>query len=53
MPKGQGIYRDEEPLADEQKKGGRPGPTDQGREGGMATRELAPDVAEPGAEPTA
>jgi hypothetical protein len=27
-------------------KGGRPGPTDQGREGGMATREVAPDLAE-------
>lgn len=28
-------------------KGGRPGPTDQGREGGMATRESAPDLTEP------
>ncbi|MFD3743344.1 APC family permease [Nocardia sp. NPDC058633] len=27
-------------------KGGRPGPTDQGKEGGMATRELAADIAE-------
>lgn len=25
-------------------KGGRPGPTDQGRDGGMATREIAPEV---------
>ncbi|MFC9659448.1 hypothetical protein ACFVJ5_04360 [Nocardia sp. NPDC127606] len=27
-------------------KGGRPGPSDQGRDGGMATRELAPEIAE-------
>ncbi len=27
-------------------KGGHPGPTDQGKDGGMATRELAPDLAE-------
>ncbi|MET4050219.1 MULTISPECIES: hypothetical protein [unclassified Rhodococcus (in: high G+C Gram-positive bacteria)] len=27
-------------------KGGRPGPTDEGKTGGMATREAAPDVAE-------
>ncbi len=27
-------------------KGGRPGPTDQGKNGGMATREVAPDIAE-------
>ncbi|MFI1235619.1 hypothetical protein [Nocardia salmonicida] len=27
-------------------KGGRPGPTDQGKDGGMATRELAPEIAE-------
>jgi hypothetical protein len=50
MPKGQGIYEDE---PDESKKGGRPGPKDEGREGGMATREKAPDVAETGGEPTA
>jgi hypothetical protein len=50
MPKGQGIYDDEN--ADE-KKGGRPGPSDHGNEGGMATRENAPDVAEGGQEPTA
>jgi hypothetical protein len=49
MPRGKGIYDDED--ADEP-KGGRPGPTDQGREGGMATRENAPDVAETGEEPT-
>ncbi|HET6737067.1 hypothetical protein, partial [Mycobacterium sp.] len=41
MPRGKGIYDDEE-----EPKGGRPGPTDQGREGGMATRENAPDVAD-------
>lgn len=49
MTRGRGIYDDEN--ADE-KKGGRPGPTDQGHEGGMATRENAPDVAETDAEPT-
>ncbi|WP_280339628.1 hypothetical protein [Nocardia neocaledoniensis] len=32
-------------------KGDRPGPTDQGKDGGMATRELAPETAEtPGAQ---
>lgn len=44
MPRGQGIYDDE--LADEP-KGGRPGPTDEGKEGGMATREVAPEVTTP------
>ncbi|ADT97100.1 hypothetical protein [Mycolicibacterium gilvum] len=29
-----------------------PGPADHGREGGMATREVAPDVAEPGEDRT-
>jgi hypothetical protein len=48
MPRGKGIYDDED--ADE---GGRPGPTDEGREGGMATRENTPDVAETNEEPTA
>jgi hypothetical protein len=28
-----------------------PGPTDHGRDGGMATREVAPDVAENAEEP--
>jgi hypothetical protein len=42
MPRGKGIYDDE----DEEPKGRRPGPTDEGREGGMATREAAPDVAD-------
>ena len=50
MPKGKGIYEDDE---SDDKKGGRPGPRDEGREGGMATRENAPDVAETGSEPTA
>jgi hypothetical protein len=50
MPRGKGIYDDKD--ADEP-KGGRPGPTEEGREGGMATRENAPDVAETGQEPTA
>ena len=45
MTRGQGIYDDE--SADEP-KGGRPGPKDEGREGGMATRENTPDVAEGG-----
>jgi hypothetical protein len=49
MTRGRGIYDDE--TADEP-KGGRPGPKDEGREGGMATRENTPDVAEPDQEPT-
>jgi hypothetical protein len=49
MTVGKGIYDDE--TADEP-KGGRPGPADEGRDGGMATREKAPDVAEPDHEPT-
>jgi hypothetical protein len=28
-------------------EGGRPGPEDHGREGGMATREIAPELTEP------
>lgn len=31
-------------------KGGRPGPVDHGREGGMATRENAPELSDPGRE---
>ena len=50
MTRGQGIYDDE--SADEP-KGGRPGPKDEGRDVGMATRENAPDVAETDEEPTA
>lgn len=41
MPRGRGIYDEEH--ADEP-KGGRPGPKDEGKEGGMATREVAPEV---------
>lgn len=29
---------------DDEPKGGRPGPTDQGHEGGMATREVEADL---------
>ncbi|MGV0790501.1 hypothetical protein [Mycolicibacterium sp. XJ1819] len=50
MPRGKAIY-DNEGESDADKP--RPGPTDQGRDGGMATRENAPDVAEPTEEPTA
>jgi hypothetical protein len=50
MPRGKGIYDDEDTDGP---KGGRPGPTDEGREGGMAKREIAPDVAETNEEPTA
>jgi hypothetical protein len=50
MTVGKGIYDDE---TDDEKKGGRPGPSDSGHDGGMATRENAPDVAEGGQEPTA
>ena len=50
MPRGKGIYDDE--GADEP-KGGRRGPTDEGGEGGMATRENTPDVDESSEEPTA
>jgi hypothetical protein len=31
-------------------KGGRPGPVDHGRDGGMATRENAPELTEPDGE---
>ena len=49
MTRGKGIYDDEDAK---EPKGGRPGPTDQDRDGRMATREVAPDVAEPDQEPT-
>lgn len=48
MPRGKGIYDDEDRESKD-----RPGPKDEGRDGGMATRENAPDVAETDAEPTA
>ncbi len=51
MPKGKGIYDDED--SGESKRGDAPGPTDKGGEGGMATRENAPDVADTAGEPTA
>ncbi|OBF65979.1 hypothetical protein A5753_07530 [Mycobacterium sp. 852002-51971_SCH5477799-a] len=35
---------------DDEAKGGRPGPADHGREGGMATRENAPELTEPDRE---
>lgn len=35
---------------DDEPKGGRPGPADHGREGGMATRENAPELTEPDRE---
>jgi hypothetical protein len=35
---------------DDEPKGGRPGPADHGREGGMATRENAPELTEPDSE---
>ena len=50
MTRGSGIYDDE---SGDEPKGGRPGPNDEGKDGGMATRENTPDVAEGGAEPTA
>lgn len=51
MPKGKGIYDDE--SESDTKNGGRPGPTDEGGEGGMATRENTPDVDGSAGEPTA
>jgi hypothetical protein len=50
MSRGKRVHDDEN--ADEP-KGGRPGPSDQGREGGMATRENAPEIttADHAAEP--
>ncbi len=50
MPRGKGIYDNE---GDDEPKGGRPGPKDEGGEGGMATRENTPDVDESNEEPTA
>ncbi|WP_255377695.1 hypothetical protein [Mycobacterium sp. 852014-52450_SCH5900713] len=35
---------------DDEPKGGRPGPEDHGGEGGMATRENAPELTEPDGE---
>jgi hypothetical protein len=44
------MYDDE---GTDEPKGGRLGPTDEGGEGGMATREKTPDVDETSEEPTA
>ncbi|MGW4365566.1 hypothetical protein ACWEKT_07965 [Nocardia takedensis] len=41
-----GEQKSDEETASEP-KGGRPGPTDQGRDGGMATREIAPELTTP------
>jgi hypothetical protein len=49
LTRGSGIYDDDRP---EERKGGRPRPKDEDREGGMATREVTPDVAETDQEPT-
>jgi hypothetical protein len=40
------MPKDPDSAADEP-KGGRPGPADHGREGGMATREQAPELTDP------
>ncbi|MDT5044522.1 MAG: hypothetical protein QOG75_375 [Mycobacterium sp.] len=50
MPRGKGIYDDEDTDGP---KGERPGPKDEGGDGGMATRENTPDVDESSEEPTA
>ena len=50
MPRGKGIYDDE---GSDEPKGGRPGPTDEGGDGGVAKREHTPDVDETSEEPTA
>lgn len=36
--------KDTEEHTGDEPKGGRPGPTDRNRDGGMATREIAPEV---------
>lgn len=45
MPRGEGIYDEEHTT---EPKGGRLGPTDQGGEGAMASREVAPEVTTSG-----
>lgn len=42
------MTRETEPVDNgaEEPRGGRPGPADHGREGGMATRENAPELTE-------
>ncbi len=53
MPTGKGIYDDDSAEERDAKKAQRTGPSDEGGNGGMATRESAPDVAESDGEPTA
>ncbi len=49
MPRGQDPDEDEKDT--ERPKGVAPGPTDQGGDGGMATREVAPELASAEDEP--
>ena len=42
-----GKENDDRDVQQDEPKGGRPGPADHGREGGMATREQAPELTEP------
>lgn len=49
MTRGRGRSDDENA---QEPRGGRPGPKDEGGDGGMATRENTPDVAETDDEPT-
>ena len=49
MPRGKGIYDDEDT---EEPNGGRPGPKDESDDGGRAADDT-PDVAETDGEPTA
>lgn len=55
MTEGEALSRekDTEEHTGDEPKGGRPGPTDRNRDGGMATREIAPEVtvAEDAQEP--
>lgn len=41
------MTKDSPSANDEQAKDDPPGPADHGREGGMATREKAPELSEP------
>jgi hypothetical protein len=42
-----GKESDDRDARQDEPKGGRPGPVDHGRDGGMATREQAPELTEP------
>jgi hypothetical protein len=53
MPRGKGIYDDENADERDERKAQHTGLADKGGEGGMATRENAPDVADSEGEPTA